>query len=352
MKRLLTYIFAAFTAILMFSCKPSVPSDYIQPGDMEAILYDYHIAMSMAELNANAGQTTESMAVRQQAYKLAVLKEHGVTEAQFESSLKYYMRHTERMHDMYEALSERLQSESSAMGTGGDAGYRRILTANGDSADVWTGDRALLLMADEPYNKSSFAFKADTAFHKGDRLQLSFQTQYIVQEGSRDAVVLLTVKFANDSIASQYQRVSSNMRQSITIADTKRVGIKEVKGYMLFSRGINNPSSTLKLLFVSDIQLLRIHTKESVDSKAKTDSVKTENGPRVMNVAPELKTNRPSTPVKDIDTHEQSIDKPANIRQGRPVNAPRLSERRVIKRPELTDKPSGDRLPSRPLRRQ
>lgn len=352
MKRLLTYIFVAFTAVLMFSCKPSVPSDYIQPNDMEAILYDYHIAMSMAELNTDGRQNKESMAVNQQAYKLAVLKEHGVTEAQFESSLKYYMRHTERMHDMYEALSERLQSESSAMGAGGDAGYRPILTANGDSADVWTGDRALLLMADEPYNKNSFAFKTDTAFHKGDRLQLSFQTQYIVQEGSRDAVVLLSVKFANDSIATQYQRVSSNMRQSITIADTKRVGIKEVKGYMLFSRGINNPSSTLKLLFITNIQLLRIHTKESIDSGEKADSVKSVNAPGMINVAPDLKTNQTLEPVKDIDTHGQSIDKPANIRQGRPVNAPRLSERRIIKRPDFADKPSVDRVPSQPIRKQ
>lgn len=270
--RLLTYFFALLSMVMAFSCKPSVPDDYIQPGDMEDILYDYHIAMAMADVEA--GHTAESQQVIQRAYKLAVLKEHGVTEALFDSSLKYYMRHTERIHGMYEDLSERLESESSAMGVSGDAGYRRIMTANGDSADIWTGDRALLLLADEPYNKSSFAFKADTAFHKGDRLQLSFRTQYIVQEGSRDAVVVLNVKFANDSIASQYQRVSSNMRQTISITDTKRVGIKEVKGYMMFSRGLSNPVSTLKLLFVTDIQLLRIHNKEAAAGAAKSDSLK------------------------------------------------------------------------------
>ena len=37
----------ALLLAIVFSCKPTVPSDYIQPGDMEEILYDYHVAQAM-----------------------------------------------------------------------------------------------------------------------------------------------------------------------------------------------------------------------------------------------------------------------------------------------------------------
>ena len=41
-------------AFVLVSCKPTVPSDYIQPGEMEDLLYDYHVVMSMAAVkNAN-----------------------------------------------------------------------------------------------------------------------------------------------------------------------------------------------------------------------------------------------------------------------------------------------------------
>ena len=31
---------------LVFSCKPQVPDEYIQPDEFEDILYDFHLAMA------------------------------------------------------------------------------------------------------------------------------------------------------------------------------------------------------------------------------------------------------------------------------------------------------------------
>ena len=32
----------------LIACKPGVPKEIIQPGDMEDILYDYHVAQALA----------------------------------------------------------------------------------------------------------------------------------------------------------------------------------------------------------------------------------------------------------------------------------------------------------------
>ena len=34
--------------MMVVGCKPTVPSEYIQPDELEDILYEYHVAESMA----------------------------------------------------------------------------------------------------------------------------------------------------------------------------------------------------------------------------------------------------------------------------------------------------------------
>ena len=108
----LLYAWAKICILLAFvlvSCKPTVPSTYIQPGEMEDLLYDYHVAMSVAAVkNATLEQ--------QEAYKLAVFKRYGIDETEFENSLKYYLRHTERLKKIYENIDERLKKEAQAQG--------------------------------------------------------------------------------------------------------------------------------------------------------------------------------------------------------------------------------------------
>lgn len=97
------------------SCKPSLPRDVLSKGKMTDILFDYHIALAMAQ-SEDGGSEKNSL-----AYREAVLKKHDVTSADFDSSMVYYMRHTELLHDVYKDLAERLDKEVVALG-GNSAG--------------------------------------------------------------------------------------------------------------------------------------------------------------------------------------------------------------------------------------
>ena len=48
-------------AFVLVSCKPTVPSTYIQPGEMEDLLYDYHVAMSVASSKKCYSRTTRGI---------------------------------------------------------------------------------------------------------------------------------------------------------------------------------------------------------------------------------------------------------------------------------------------------
>ena len=43
MKHSLFILLAISALATLIACKPSVPKEFIQPGDMEDILYDYHV---------------------------------------------------------------------------------------------------------------------------------------------------------------------------------------------------------------------------------------------------------------------------------------------------------------------
>ena len=86
----------------MWSCGKKVPEEIIQPQAMENLLYDYHLATTMsADLPYDENY-------KKQAYLAYVFQKHGVTEAEFDSSMVWYSRHrvfTSQRRDEYD-LSE------------------------------------------------------------------------------------------------------------------------------------------------------------------------------------------------------------------------------------------------------
>lgn len=144
---------------MLASCKPQVPSQYIQPDDMEDLIYDYHIAQGIA-----AQQMGNSDYNRRLAIEL-VLKEHGITQADFDSSLVYYYTRADRFQEIYKNVQSRLNAEAEKYGAAVNELQNIISNStSGDTIDVWTGNRMLMLLNDRPYHLYSFSQKADTTF--------------------------------------------------------------------------------------------------------------------------------------------------------------------------------------------
>lgn len=257
-----------FLALALAGCSPAIPSDYIQPDRMEDILYDYQIAQAMGNQSTDGGQMATD--VDKNVYKMAVLKKYGVSQKQFDTSLAYYMRHTEQLHKIYENLAERLSDEAVALGSSVNDINQYGSAQQGDTTNVWNKASAFILSTDDYLNQESFTIKADSSYHKGDRLMLNFESQFVIQDGSRDAIALIAVTLANDSVVTQTCRISSNGHQTLTFNDTKRLGIKLIRGFFLINRGENDSESTLKLLCLYNIQLVRMHTNEETPGKSES----------------------------------------------------------------------------------
>ncbi len=273
------------------SCGDSIPSEYLQPKELEDVLYDYHVALGM--LNGEM-RNDQNRAYNERLYKLAVLKKHNVSEEKFENSMVYYMRHAEDLQKVYKSLTERVRAEASQVGASVSA-MSAGGALQGDTANVWPLEPGFVLMQRRPYNVSSFVIKADTAFHKGDRFNLGFDTQFLFQEGFKDGIAMLAIQFNNDSVATRSIHFSSNSRYNLEINDNDRLGVKEIRGFFYLNKEQNaQTSTTLKLLFLNRIQLLRMRVREvkPLEKKNDPDSIREKSATN----GPDSQTGTPNSP--------------------------------------------------------
>ena len=306
--RLLLPIVALLLAVV--GCKPTVPSDYLSPSEMEDILYDYHLAVAMAQ-NSNASD------MQRKSWQLAVLKKHGVSEQEFDRSMAYYMRHTERLQTIYEHLADRMGQEARSLGAS-DAELSQYgsIASRGDTTNVWPGRKTLMLSTFAPYNKYTFELKVDTAYHKGDRLVLSYDALFLLQEGMRNLTVGLIVTFANDSTVQQVQEVASDMRQTLSVEDRDSIGIKRVRGFFLLGRNAPPPTTTLTLFFAENVKLVRIHPQKGQPWEDSSNPMNPSTP--IRNVGSPSAPDRPGPPDQQPGAPELGIPEPTAPQRGTP----------------------------------
>jgi hypothetical protein len=243
--------------VMVVGCKPSVPSEYIQPDELEDILYDYHVAEAMARngssMDADYNQTK---------YFLAVLEKHQVTEAVFDSSLVYYYTHAERLKVIYSRVQERLVNDAKKLGASvGDINRYSQYSESGDTANIWRNETALLLIPRPTRNRFDFVVKADSTFKLGDSFMFQFVTEHIWQNGSKDAVVCIKTTYEKDSVLQSVNHVSISGITQLRVPYNKTLKIKELRGFIYLPQG-EEDVETRRLMFVSQIQLIRFHNKE------------------------------------------------------------------------------------------
>jgi len=245
----------AVTVLLVFlaACKPGTPKEYVQPDDMEDFLVDYHMARAMA--NNTPGNPEYNWAL----YKAKLLEDYGFTEADLDSSLVYYYRRADRFEKIYQRVAERLEENAVAMGAEqGEISKYAMLTANGDTADIWTQGEEVLLMPVAPYNRLDFDYQADSTYRKGDSFLFQFMSDYVYQDGSREAVALVSVTYDNDSIVTRHANVSVSGHTQLRVGPIDSLGIRRVRGFILLG-GANKRSTTVRMLFLHHLQLIRFH---------------------------------------------------------------------------------------------
>ncbi|MGL4520383.1 MAG: DUF4296 domain-containing protein [Phocaeicola sp.] len=239
--------------LLFTSCSDTTkkPVGFIEPAQMEEVLYDYHLGLSMSSNLPYAEN------YKKESYLNYLYEKHGITAAQFDSSMVWYTRHTKEMTTMYDNLTNRFKGKRTYLQeliALRDNAFKGSL--EGDTVDIWQGS-SLHWLSDYPLtNKVAFEMKADSNFRPKDRFLWEADFLFL-QPDSQRVVVGLSILLDNDSVIGKTETFTASTHMAVLLqADTDSVyTIKQVNGFIYYT-----DSATHNLgVFVNNIHLMRYH---------------------------------------------------------------------------------------------
>lgn len=252
-KSIYLWVSVGMSALLVSGCGKKYPDDILQPAQMEELLHDYHLASSMTN------ELPYSENYKKQAYLNYVFKKHNITEAQFDSSMVWYARHTEELAKIYDNLNKRFDRESKSVASQvAKRDNQTFVSLSGDTVNIWQDRPVYWLTASPVTNRMTFDFKADTTFKPKDMFVWEADYNFLPSGTLAEVIVGLTISFANDSVQGITGRMTSSGTQRFYLK-TDSASIRGVNGFVYFKVDTLHPSSVL----ISNIRLTRIHDKAS-----------------------------------------------------------------------------------------
>lgn len=247
------------------SCKPRRPSGLISESKMQAILYDYHVAQGIADRQSEDIQRARYLLVQ------SVFKKHGITEAEFDSSMIYYNTHPKILNEMYVRLDQRFKAEAKALGIGlSETEIYAAYSQYGDTANVWSDQNILLIRNDGLNNVKTLSLQCDTTFRAGDTFRLNFMANFLVP-GRQLAFAFLTIRYDNGKSLSQMRRLGGSWETSMELRPEGEFA--DCRPQLITITFFHQPDETMTsgYLILTRPSLLRMH-----DTTRKVEPVPTE----------------------------------------------------------------------------
>lgn len=299
------------SCFLWGGCKKDIPKGVIKPAQMENLLYDYHIAKTMAD------ELPYEDKYKKVLYMDYVFKKHNTTEAVFDSSLVWYTRHTDQLSSIYEKINKRYKKEQELLNhLIAIRNKKPKISMPGDSVDIWYKDRVYKLTNALASNKIKFELTADTNYKERDVMVWKMRSTFLpVGINKKDsAFVAMCIKYENDSLLSSVKKITSSGLDSIQMIPDSSYRIKEISGFVYYPG-----EDTGKSLLVDEIQLMRYHapkdTTVAVADSIKADSLLNDAKDRVEEVKKENKDTLEKTFQQLKDSVPQVRRSPREMKQ-------------------------------------
>ena len=249
---------------LMTSCGKQIPSDIIQPKQMEKVLYDYHLSLSMAQSSKN---------VEKEAQRNFVFQKHNITEAEFDSSMVWYARESKELLAIYENLNKRFNREYShierLLESREDANSQSFVS--GDTVNIWRKGDIHWFNTAPLYKQLAFEIKADTTFHPQDAFLWSMDCHFLT-EGK--IVMGMNVMFDNDSVIGTTKTIETSGKHEIYLQTDSAYQIKTLNGFIYVPE--QDATNLDPKVLAHHIALTRYHMVESTDTLATEQKEATE----------------------------------------------------------------------------
>lgn len=319
--------------LCLAACQVRRPSGVLTDEEMEGVLYDYHIAVSMGA-DLSHGEEYKKVLYTDYAFR-----KHGITRADFDSSLAWYARYPEKIAKLYDRVDTRLKAAR-------DGVEQRIAmrdhkptgTKAGDSVDVWGGERVYRITGVPLGNKFAFSLPADSNFQPRDTLRWTLRVRFPrgVPDSLHAPLMALQLAYTSDTVTARLKRLYRPGTDTLCLAPDSLClaadslgrlhadslgSLKSVSGFLYFPT--DDPTA---LLLVDRIALMRYHDRDTLrtlpadslvqegtqpsDSLARTHEAPEAGKPG--NAAPQDEGMKPQEPLKGDPRRPRVRPRPAS----------------------------------------
>lgn len=200
MQKSATYLICLLISMLVGVSCIDRPDYVLDEDQMVDLLVDVHKAEGLMELQVSHNNDQDF----QKSIMAAVLVEHGVSRAQYDSSLMWYARHLKQLVRVYSHVDERLMDEHDKWSTLTTDNKDFVSSEPGDSVQLWSMRNYLVLDRTRFVDRRFWELESDTNFHRGDTLRWTFDVDHLT-EGQK---LLASISFSRDS--KEWQGVNVN----------------------------------------------------------------------------------------------------------------------------------------------
>lgn len=218
MRKVATYIICLLICMLVGASCIDRPEYVLDEEQMVDLLVDVHKAEGLMETQTSLGTNQEN----QKAIMAAVLVNHGVSRAQYDSSLMWYARHLKLLVRVYSHVDERLLEEQdkwSALST--DIRDFAVSEA-GDSVQLWSMRNYLVLDHTRKLDRRFWELEADSNFLAGDTLRWTFDVNHLVEGQALFATISFMREEKND-MGVRVKDIDAERRKYIPIGQAAEV---------------------------------------------------------------------------------------------------------------------------------
>lgn len=247
MRKLTTYILSMLLCMLVGASCIDRPEYVLDEDQMVDLLVDVHKAEGLMETQESHGIERDY----QKQIMAAVLVEHGVSRAQYDSSLMWYARHLKLLVRVYSHVDERLSEEFdqwSALATD----IKDFATSDaGDSVQIWSMRDYLVLDAKRMLEHRFWTLEPDSNYMKGDTLRWTFDVNHLIKGQQLLASISFLPSGQNNTLIQE-----NGVHEITAVPDSMQ---EFTKAYLSVVLIVPDSVKQQSPVFLNHISLIRYH---------------------------------------------------------------------------------------------
>lgn len=252
-------------ALLLFGCVKR-PKGVLSDDEMAPVVADLELAE--AYMQTNGGKTD----VTKDALMAYVLEKHGVSRADFDTTMAWYGRNVDDYRKLYKNVDRILMKERKRLA--GASGGAEDMNAN----DIWAYRRFAVISQKGESDALTFSIPT-SRLEKGDRIVWKFRIRNLAE-----ARALLGVEYSDGTNSFMSRKVNPSRSTEMTFQTDSSLQVKRIYGNLHFPESRDLPvwldSISLTHLPFDSLEYYKIHGQRVMGAPyrrlpkpAETDSV-------------------------------------------------------------------------------